>query len=49
MSLAQPEHAPLTASPPLLFQYRMKVGELAKDLCVCVCVCVCEVTFVVIV
>ena len=47
MSLAQPEHAPLTASPSLLFQYRMKVGELAKD--VCVCVCVSEVTFVVIV
>ena len=45
MSLAQPEHAPLTASPSLLFQYRMKVRELAKD----VCVCEREVTFVVIV
>ena len=49
MSLVQPEHAPLTASPSLLFQYRMKAGELAKDVCGCVCVCVCEVTFVAIV
>ena len=38
MSLAQPEHALLTASPSLFFQYRMKAGELAKDVCVCVCV-----------